>query len=251
MIKGLYTAASSMGALEKKSNIRANNLANANSTAFKKSDVITSSFSEMMLQRIEADKGSQEIGGISTGAAVERSFKDMRQGDFKKTNGNLNFAIQGKGFFAVETEAGNRYSRDGNFTINNDSELVTQSGNPILDVNGERIQLIFGEDFNVDQNGVIHFNNGLRGAQISIVNFEDSRELIQQGDNLYQLAEESNGPIDSDAVLLQGYLENSNVKIVEEMVKMIKTTRHYESNQKVITSLDESLSKVINEVGKA
>jgi len=251
MIKGLYTAASSMGVLEKKSNIRANNLANANTTAFKKSDTITSSFPEMLLQRIESDKGSQEIGEMSTGAFLERSFKDMRQGDFQRTDNKLDFAIQGRGFFTIETEAGNRYSRDGNFTLNNNSELVTQSGNPVLDENGERIQLISGEDFNVDQNGEIYFNNGLAGSQIAVVNFENPDELIQQGDNLYQEVEASNGPVESEAALVQGYLENSNVKIVEEMVKMIKTSRHYESNQKVITSLDESLSKVINEVGKA
>lgn len=251
MIKGLYTAASSMGVLEKKSNIRANNLANSNTTGFKKSGTVTSSFPEMILDRIEAGKNSEEIGEISAGAFLERSFKDMRQGDLQRTNNKLNFAIQGEGFFTIETEAGVRYSRDGNFTINNNSELVTQSGNPVLDVNGERIQLIAGEDFSVDQNGVLRFNNGLQGSQIALVNFENPAELIQQGDNLYLEAETSNGPVESEAILAQGYLETSNVKIVEEMVQMIKTSRHYESNQKVITTMDESLSKVINEVGKA
>ncbi|KXS49941.1 flagellar basal-body rod protein FlgG [Halanaerobium congolense] len=251
MIKGLYTAASSMGVLEKKSNIRANNLANSNTTGFKKSGTVTSSFPEMLLERIEAGRNSEEIGEISTGAFLERSFKDMRQGDLQRTNNKLDLAIQGEGFFTIETEAGIRYSRDGNFTINNNSELVTQSGNPVLDINGERIQLIADEDFSIDQNGVLRFNNGLQGSQIALVNFENSAELIQQGDNLYLEVEESNGSIASEAVLAQGYLETSNVKIVEEMVQMIKTSRHYESNQKVITTMDESLSKVINEVGKA
>jgi flagellar basal-body rod protein FlgG len=240
-----------MGVLEKKSNIRANNLANSNTTGFKKSGTVTSSFPEMLLERIEAGRNSEEIGEISTGAFLERSFKDMRQGDLQRTNNKLDLAIQGEGFFTIETEAGIRYSRDGNFTINNNSELVTQSGNPVLDINGERIQLIADEDFSIDQNGVLRFNNGLQGSQIALVNFENSAELIQQGDNLYLEVEESNGSIASEAVLAQGYLETSNVKIVEEMVQMIKTSRHYESNQKVITTMDESLSKVINEVGKA
>lgn len=251
MIKGLYTAASSMGVLEKKSNIRANNLANVNTTGFKKSSTVTSSFPEMLLNRIEAGSKSEEIGEISTGAFLERSFKDMRQGDLQRTDNKLDFAIQGEGFFSIETEAGTRYTRDGNFSLNNNSELVTQSGNPVLDVNGERIQLLNGEDFSIDQNGVIRFNNGLEGSQLALVNFEDSAEIVQEGDNLYREIEESNGPIDSEATLAQGYLETANVKIVEEMVQMIKTSRHYESNQKVITTLDESLSKVINEVGKA
>lgn len=251
MIKGLYTAASSMEMLEKKSNIRANNLANINSTAFKKSDTVTSSFPEMLLEKIEAGSKSEEVGEMSAGAFLERSFKDMRQGDLQKTENKLDFAIQGAGFFRVETEAGVRYTRDGNFSINSDSELVSQSGNAVLDVNGDRIQLINGQDFAVDQEGVIYFNNDLKGAQIAVVNFESSEELIQQGDNLYQQVDGGSGEAAADASIAQGYLENSNVKIVEEMVKMIKTSRHYESNQKVITTMDESLSKVINEVGKA
>lgn len=250
MIKGLYTAASGMEALEKKSNIRANNLANANSTAFKKSDTVTSSFPELLLNKIEANSSNEEVGEISTGAFLEKSFKDLRQGDLQKTDNKLDFAIQGAGFFEVETEAGVRYTRAGNFSLNNNSELVTQTGKPVLDVNGNRIQFISGQDFSIDQKGAIHFNNGLEGAEIALVNFENPAALSQEGDNLYQ-AQAGNTAYEADAVIAQGYLENSNVKIVEEMVKMIKTNRHYESNQKVIRTLDESLEKVINEVGKA
>ena len=250
MIRGLYTAASSMNLLEKKTNIRSNNLANVNTNGFKKSEGITRSFSEMMLSRIEAGEADQEIGELSTGAYMERSFKDMSQGKFQRTDNALDFAVEGEGFFVIETAAGERYSRDGNFTINADSELVTQSGNHVLDSEGERIQLIPDQDFRVSADGQITFNNGLQGAQIALVNFEDESELIQEGDNLYT-AQAGAAAVESEAGIAQGYLEGSNVKIVEEMAKMIKTTRHYESNQKVISSIDQSLDKVINEVGRA
>ena len=250
MIRGLYTAASSMNVLAKKTNIRSNNLANVNTTGFKKSEGITRSFPEMLLSRIEAGKPDQEIGELSTGAYLENSFKDMSQGTLKQTGNNLDFAVEGAGFFVIETEAGQRYSRDGNFTINADSELVTQSGNYVLDTAGERIQLIPGQDFRVSSDGQITFNSGLQGAQIDLVNFQDEADLQQQGDNLYA-AQEGAVQIESQAAVIQGYLEGSNVKIVEEMAKMIKTTRHYESNQKIISSIDESLNKIINEVGKA
>jgi flagellar basal-body rod protein FlgG len=250
MIRGLYTAASSMNVLEKKTNIRSNNLANVNTTGFKKSEGITRSFPEMLLSRIEAGKADQEIGKLSTGAYMENSFKDMSQGSFQQTGNNLDFAVEGAGFFVIETEAGQRYSRDGNFTINADSELVTQSGNHVLDTDGQRIQLIPDQAFRVSSDGQITFNNGLQGAQIDLVNFEDEAELVQEGDNLYA-AQDGAAVIESEAGITQGYLEESNVKIVEEMAKMIKTTRHYESNQKVISSIDESLNKVINEVGQA
>lgn len=250
MIRGLYTAASSMNVLEKKTNIRSNNLANVNTNGFKKSEAITRSFPEMILSRIEAGETDQEIGELSTGAYMENSFKDMSQGSFQQTGNKLDFAVEGEGFFVIETEAGERYSRDGNFSINADSELVTQSGNHVLDTEGERIQLIPDQDFRVSADGQITFNNGLQGAQIDLVNFEDESELMQEGDNLYA-AQEGAAAVDSEAGIAQGYLEGSNVKIVEEMAKMIKTTRHYESNQKVISSIDQSLDKVINEVGRA
>lgn len=250
MIRGLYTAASSMGVLEKKTNIRSNNLANVNTNGFKKSEAITASFPEMLLSKIEADKADQQIGSLATGAYLERSFKDMSQGDFKRTDNALDFAIEGSGFFVIETENGEKYSRDGNFTINSDSELITQSGNNVLDSNGNRIQIIPDQDFRVSAEGQITFNNGLQGAQIGLVDFENEAELAQTGDNLYELQGETE-PIASQAGIAQGYVEGSNVQIVEEMAKMIKTTRHYESNQKVISSIDESLNKVINEVGRA
>lgn len=250
MIRGLYTAASSMDVLEKKTNIRSNNLANANTNGFKKSEAITASFPKMLLNKIDANKADQEIGELETGAYLERSFKDMSQGDFKRTDNALDFAIEGSGFFVIDTETGEKYSRDGNFSINADSELVTQSGNPVLDNNGNPIQLIPDQDFRVSADGQITFNNGLQGAQIALVDFENEANLAQVGDNLYTNQGEAE-PEPSQAGIAQGYLEGSNVKIVEEMAKMIKTTRHYESNQKVISSIDESLNKVINEVGRA
>lgn len=250
MIRGLYTAASSMDVLQKKTNIRSNNLANVNTNGFKKSEGITASFPEMLLSRIEGAKADQEIGELSTGSYMENSFKDMSQGSFQRTDNPLNFAVEGEGFFVIETEAGERYSRDGSFSINADSELVTQNGNPVLDTEGERIQLIPDQDFRVSADGQITFNNGMQGAQIDLVNFEDEAELVQEGDNLYAAQEEAEA-VASDGAIAQGYLEGSNVEIVEEMAKMIKTTRHYESNQKVISGIDESLNKVINEVGQA
>ncbi len=250
MIRGLYTAASAMEVFEKQSSIRANNLANVNTNGFKKSEALTSSFKDMLLHRIESGEAPKEIGEISTGSRVERSFKNMSQGDLEQTGNKLDFAIQGEGFFVIDTANGLRYSRDGNFTLNSDSELVTQQGNPVLDTDGERIQLIPGQGFNMSLSGRVSFSNGLEGSEIQLVNFADEQSLTQEGDNLYR-ANQAADVEESEATIVQGYLESSNVKIVNEMVKMIKTTRNFESNQKIITSLDESLNKVINEVGKA
>ncbi|MEC9490341.1 MAG: flagellar hook-basal body protein [Halanaerobiales bacterium] len=251
MIRGLYTAAASMKALERKSDITANNLANSDTKGFKKTGTITESFPEVLLNRIGEAGAGAEIGEISSGSRIQRSFKDLSQGDLQQTGNPLDLALQGDGYFVVEAEAGIRYIRNGNFVLNADSEIVSQSGEALLDTEGERIQLIPGEDFIISESGEIRFNNGLQGAQIDIVSFADPAELLQVGDNLYQPEEGAAEPLESDARIAQGFLENSNVEIVKEMVNMIKTNRQYESNQKVISSIDQSLDKVINEVGRA
>ncbi|MGM0602306.1 MAG: flagellar basal-body rod protein FlgF [Bacillota bacterium] len=251
LIKGLYTAGAAMKAAERQSSITSNNLANANTAGFKKSESLKRSFPEMMLQKIEAGKENREIGSISSGVFTERKFKDMTQGDLRKTGNKLDLSIQGDGFFAVQTSDGIRYTRSGNFTLNRNSEIVTQSGYPLLDTDGEPVQTIPEREFYINGQGQLSFSGGLEGAEIAVVNFPEEQNLIQQGDNLYAPADENEMPAATDAVILQGYLENSNVEIVKEMVNMIKTTRHYEAGQKVISSIDDSLGKAINEVGKA
>jgi len=251
LIKGLYTAGAAMLAAEKQSSITANNLANAGTVGFKRAGSLKRSFPEMLLKKIEAGEKNREIGSISSGVYTERKFKDMSQGDLRKTGNKLDLFIQGEGFFAVQTPGGIRYTRNGNFTLNRNSEIVTQSGYQLLDINGEPVQTIPEREFFIDGQGQLSFSGGLQGAEIAVVNFPEEESLIQEGDNLYVPADEAQMPAATDAVILQGYLENSNVEIVKEMVNMIKTTRHYEAGQKVISSIDDSLGKAINEVGKA
>lgn len=250
MIKGLYTAASAMNLLEKKSDITANNLANTDTDGFKRQDTVSASFPEMLLNRIDSE-GAQTLNSISTGAFLDHSFRDNSQGHLKATGNKLDLAVQGDGYFMLETEAGIRYSRNGNFSLNSSSEIVNQNGQALLDTNGQRIQLIDGEDFIISANGEITFNNGLEGSQIALMSFADQDQLISEGNNLFQLPEEAEAPQQSEAVIVQGHLENSNVEIVKEMVNMIKTTRQYESNQKVIQSIDDNLNMAINELGQA
>jgi len=250
VIKGLYTAASAMKVLERKSDITANNLANADTNGFKKSGTVTASFPELLLSKIESGSASEEVGSLTTGSRIENDFKNRSQGQLKETGNQLDLAVQGDGYFAVEADAGVRYIRNGNFTLNTDSEIVTQNGEALLDVDGERIQLIPGQDFSISADGQITFNNGLQGAQIDLVSFENEADLLQIGDNLLELQEDGAGPVESDAVIAQGFLESSNVEIVKEMVKMIKTTRQYESSQKIISSIDQNLDQLINQVGQ-
>ncbi len=109
MIRGLYTASSAMKMLERKSALTANNLANSDTEGFKKTGAVSASFPNILLNRIESGKQSEEVGSIASGSHIERSFKDLSQGELQQTGNKLDLAVQGDGYFAVESEDGVRY----------------------------------------------------------------------------------------------------------------------------------------------
>ncbi|MFW6306725.1 MAG: flagellar basal-body rod protein FlgF [Bacillota bacterium] len=247
MIKGLFTAASGMTAKQRQLDVVSNNLANVNNTGFKKDGNIQKSFKEVLLNRIEGSKNPVPLGEVGGGVMTEETFTNFTQGGVRQTGNQLDIAIEGSGFFVVDTPQGLRYTRDGNFTLNEDGQIVTQQGYPVM---GERgpLQTIAGQSINIDGDGQLYLGD-IRGDQIRVANFENNQALEKTGDNLY-MTEADPQEADGDYQLRQGYLENSNVNIVEEMANMIQVTRHYEANQKVITSIDSTLNKAVNEVAR-
>jgi len=255
MIKGLYTAASSMLASKKNMEITSNNLANADTDAFKKQGVVQKSFSEMLISKIENGKNTGEIGKLGTGVSLSNSYTDFSAGDYQYTGNKLDLAIKGEGFFVIETSAGEKYTRNGNFTINREGKIVTQDGDYLLDEDGRHIQTLPDRELRIDGYGELHFED-LKGSKIQIVDFTDHNVLARGGNNNYRIKEDINGDINNfredadDYQVVEGYLEKSNVNVVEEMVNMIEVTRNYESNQKVIQTMDNTLDKAVNEVGR-
>src|SRR6056297_2827231 len=251
MIKGLYTAASSMLANKKNMEITSNNLANAETDAFKKQGVVQKSFSEMLISKIENGKNTGEIGKLGTGVSLSDSYTDFTAGDYQFTGNKLDLAIKGEGFFVIETPAGKRYTRNGNFTINREGKIVTQNGDYLLDEDDGHIQTLPDRELSIDGYGKLHFED-LKGGKIQIVDFTDHNILAREGNYNYRIKEEINEDInnfieDADNYqVVEGYLEKSNVNIVKEMVNMIEITRLYESNQKVIQSIDNTLDKAVN-----
>lgn len=248
MIKGLYTAASAMNVNMKKMDVTSNNLANVNSTGFKKTGSVQNSFSEMLISRFD-NKGKQELGSLGGGVEIEENYTDHSAGNLNHTDNKLDLAIKGRGFFTLQTPEGVRYSRNGNFSLNNQNQIVNSQGHLLLNQNGEPIQTIPGRDISIDKDGQINLGE-LEGDQINVVDFDDYRNLTKIGDNLYQSADGIEGNQVEDSKVLQGYLEGSNVNIVQEMANMIETTRAYETNQKIIQTIDNSLDKAVNEVGR-
>lgn len=249
MIKGLYTSASAMLSTRKKLDIVSNNLANADTVAYKKEGTVKESFPEILLNRIEGDK-KEEIGSLGTGVRLKKSYTDFAPGELKKTGNSLDLAIKGEGFFVVETPQGRRYSKSGDFRLDEMGQIVTQQGYSVLNEEGDPLQTIDGREIRFEGNGQLHLGE-LEAGSVQIVDFADRENLIKEGENLYRAAGENVEELEADNYqVLQGYLEGSNVNIVRQMTNMIEANRLYQMNQKAVKTFDTTLGKAVNEVGK-
>ncbi|MGN0249516.1 MAG: flagellar basal-body rod protein FlgF [Lachnospiraceae bacterium] len=256
MVKGLYTAYTGMLNQQNKVDVIANNLANAATTGFKKEGSTSEAFDAVLAYKIKDQTSAfrgKKIGTMNLGVKIGENYVDYSQGAFETTNNTYDLALSGKGFFCVEFtnksgETSTKYTRDGSFTLNVDGYLVTKDGDYVLDEEGRHIKLDPLSDARIDENGTI-FQNDQRVTTIGLEDFEDYNYLEHYGENYYQPVEGAT-MIESDAKVFEGYLEASNVQVVSEMVELISATRTYESNQKVIQTIDETLDKAVNQIGK-
>lgn len=263
MIRGWYTGASGMNAQQNRLNTISNNLANVDTAGFKRDITVSKSFPELLLRRTNYDgvyeipngSGSADvapvIGKIGLGVETNENYTDFEQGSFKYTNTQTDTALSGKGFYAVQTPYGERYTRNGDFFIGKEGILETKEGYPVLGEKG----FIYVEDdkFTVNQDGVLYSQETSEEIdRFKVVRFDNERYLKKMGSSLY-IDTEISGPAhiaegDERPQFLQGYSETSNVNVVNEMVQMIEVNRAYEANQKTITSEDSMMSTLWSKV---
>ncbi|KXZ39045.1 flagellar basal-body rod protein FlgG [Alkalithermobacter thermoalcaliphilus JW-YL-7 = DSM 7308] len=187
------------------------------------------------------------IGTVNAGLRIDRIQTNFIQGQMMETKNTLDFAINGDGFFKVQTPNGERYTRNGAFFINERSQLVTMDGYLVLGKNGP---IILNKDFDINELGQIYVNGEYLDT-LDIVNILNVNGLRKEGHSLYKMEEGIDPVIEEfNGQIFQGFLETSNVDIVNEMIHMINVLREYESNQKIIRSYDEILGKAVNEIGK-
>ena len=268
MIKGLYTAASGMLSRQIDMDVLSNNLANLDTPGFKKDVTVNRSFKEFLTHRLNDNtlnvKGSiydyrPFIGRLGTGVGVDEIATIHQQGTLKETGNTLDFALEGNGFFAIETPGGEKYSRNGVFTLDRNGFLVTANGDFVLATSG-RIQIessaTGGEQKPiVSEDGRILVGEGGERrelGQFRIVDFKDRSGLRKIGDSLYESTPQSGDPreISATTPVKQGFVEKSNVNVILEMVKMIQTSRIYEANSRAIRTHDDTLNRAINQVGR-
>lgn len=255
MVRALYTAWTGLRNEEKRMDVVTNNMANADTTGFKKVDVTSQSFDAQLAVKINDELEGinliRGIGGVNPGVKIGETYYDMSQGSFRQTEDQYNFALSGKGFFTISTtdKGGTehiRYTRDGDFTITKEGFLATKDGDFVLGDGGNRIQIPGANTVRISVNelGEIYVGNDYIST-FQIVDFESYDALSSYGENMYEAVE---GAVitDSDASVSQGYLEMSNVNMVTEMVDMIAITRAYETNQKMIQTVDDTLATAVN-----
>lgn len=266
MVKGLYTAYTGMINEQNRLDILTNNLANADTNAYKKEGTTSHPFAAKLAVKIKDSSDyyvAKGLGDINLGVKIGETYTDYSQGSFRVTDSKYDVAIDGNGFFAVsytskQGETSVKYTRDGAFTVNVQGYLVTKDGDYVLNQNGALtgnggaasfIQLDPNQDFTIEESTGNIYQNGQVVAQLGVVDIADYNYIQKFGENLYDLADGAQ-VIDSDAKVCQGVLETSNVNIVKEMVDMITITRAYEANQKIIQTIDSTLDKAVNQVGK-
>lgn len=265
MVKGLYTAYTGMMVEQNRMDILSNNLANAATNGYKKEGSTATAFKDQLAYKIKdisENTRTKRLGSVNLGAKIGQTYTDWSQGNYKVTDNESDVALDGKGMFALSytDKQGNtsvKYTRDGAFTLNKDGYLVTKDGDYVLNEAGARnangsaasyIRLDPNQKYTIDEQGNI-FQNNAQVSKLGVVDFDDYNYLQEFGENMYDLVD-GGQTIASDAVVNQGSLEASNVNVVSEMVDMITVSRAYESNQKVIQTIDSTLDKAANTVGK-
>lgn len=248
MIRGIYNSASGMITQKKKLDVVTNNLANTTTAGYKEDKLLTSSFSEMYVAKLDNKNTVQSpsiIGSKSFGVHIDEVVTSFLHGNFEETGIYTDFALQGDGFFVVDTPQGMMYSKSGNFKVSADGILVTNSGYPVMSDSGY-IQTGF-EKFSSSEDGYIETENGR--YKMMIVDIEDKSLLRKQNDGLYAQSETLHLEA-QNTKLRQGFLESSNVDLVKQMVEMIEISRNFEINQRMVKIQDERLGKSVNEIGR-
>lgn len=256
MVKGLYTAYTGMIHQQNRMDILANNMANSATVGFKKEGATAQAFHDVLAYKIkDTSQGgyANRIGTMNLGVKIGETYTDHSQGAFKITDQTYDLAISGSGFFACEYtnksgETSVKYTRDGNFHLSSDGTLMTKDGDYVLDKNGRHIRLDPNAKTSIDQAGTIFQENG-PVTTIQLADFTDYNYLEHFGENYYVPVEGATTKV-TDAKMFEGYLEQSNVTVVNEMVELITTSRNYESNQKVIQTIDGTLEVAANQLGK-
>lgn len=238
MENSLYITLSRQEALRRQMEVVSNNIANMNTTGFKSQRMLFLEYLERPDREGDRMSFVQDYGLMRNTAA----------GPLTVTNNQMDVALRGEGYFALETLSGPRYSRAGSLQLNPNRELVDRAGLPVLDENNQRIVLPPDTtELHIRGDGTVETEQGVAG-KLKVVRFEDEQQLTELGAGLYSTDQEEI-PVEQPQVT-QGAVEGSNVQSVVEMTQMIDIMRTYQSVQKMIDTEHERVRTAIRQLGR-
>ena len=261
MNEGIFIAASGGVKQQRKMEVLSNNLANVNTPGFKKDGMafseVLSPFNKDSALNIITHAFSRPEFSINDASyvAISGFTTDFSQGVMINTGNSFDLAMEGDGFFAVATKEGIRYTRTGNFALDDQGQVVNKQGQTFLDINNKPIflppdagELIVGNEGTLS----ISFEGISQPiGQLKLVQFSDKSSLVKEGNGLFRLSDPNVlEEIPSNLKILQGFIEASNVNVVEEMVAMIESVRMFEAYQKLIQSIDEADNQSVNTIAR-
>ncbi len=237
MLKGLFVSKAGMLAQQRRLEIAANNLANANTLGFKQTKI---HFTEVLDAILDEGNDDNRIPG--------QTQIDFTQGQLKKTGNPLDLAIGGEGFFVLQGPQGELFTRNGNFTLNAAGELVNQDGYPVLTTQG--VFQVSGEQITINESGEI-LVDGQVVATLRVVTFDNPGQLEALSNSFFRAPNATYRELDPTEIhVLPGYLEGSNVNPLNELIELIDINRQFELAQKSAKTQDESLGQLFNRAGR-
>lgn len=301
MISGIYAATSGLHSNQLRLEVTQSNLANVSVPGFRRGRIAFQSFADVLREHSGGpafDKPVNSIYQMGGGVMMTETWSDPSTGALRQTGRKTDLAIEGDGFFAIQTDEGIRYTRNGTFARTADGFLTTPDGRgTLLDGWYDPVTIQGGaatDEINILPNGAISYEKSLTGylmepagegqlgqmlsqvapgagdrdlddfaadgagsgrrrprGAVGVWAFENPNQLVRLGESQWRIPEGSDlEPMPSDAVIRQGFLEQSNVNVTDEMVNLIGITRNYEQNQRVIQILDGTLDQAVNNVAR-
>ena len=232
MIVGLYSSVTGKQTGGQNLEIISRNLANINTAGFKKNMPAFRTF----MDDVESIQGT----------SISKVFIDHSQGGLKQTSNKLDMAINGKGYFVMESDEGRKYSRNGHFLLNSNMEIINSVGWRLLDDGGQPLEVPKNvKDLLIDGEGQVMVD-GVRLGKLNVIDFENKDVLKEAGSSAFISVDESEGKTSESYEIAQGFIENSNVSVIDEMVNMISNSRFFEGNARINKTFDRTLEMLIS-----
>ena len=247
MFKGFYNLTSGMLSQGRRLDVVANNMTNISTSGYRAEKYTDSTFQEHVISRVgNMDKrGNTEIGPASYILAPSQIYYDYTQGAIESTGMPLDFAIEGDGFFAVQTQDGVAYTRNGSFSLDEEGYLCLPSQGRVLDDQGNELRLLT-DRVQVDATGAVSTDYGAYMGRIGLYTFADNTQLTRNGQGLFT----GNGAQPAEANIRQRSVERANVDLIGQMVEMMTAQRAIQSAAQLSKIYDQVMSKAANDVGR-